>query len=125
MGRAADTDSYAFSVLQAEDKGSILGIILFLLTMKKLFNLMIGCGLALMATACSSTTPIAATSNPVGNKCGVAKTTRILGAFGGSTDCGINTAAKKGGITRISHIDSFSKSYLGIVTVYGIRVYGE
>lgn len=93
--------------------------------MKKLFNFVIGCGLAIMATGCAMTTPITATSNPVGNKCGVAKTTRILYAFGGSADCGINTAAKKGGITRISHVDAFEKSFLGIVTIYGVRVYGE
>lgn len=77
-----------------------------------------------MAASCSATHPITATSNPVGNKCGVAKTTTILG-LGGSADCGINKAAKNGGITRISHVDSFTKSYLGIVTIYGVRVYGE
>lgn len=93
--------------------------------MKKLCKLALGCVLAVMATSCAMTTPVTATSNPVGNKCGVAKTNRILMVFGGSADCGINKAAKNGGITRISHIDSFEKSYLGIFSVYGVRVYGE
>lgn len=93
--------------------------------MKKIVKIALGCVIALCATSCMSTTPITATSNPVGNKCGIAKTTRVLTIFGGSADCGINKAAKNGGITRISHVDSFNKNYLGIVTIYGVRVYGE
>ena len=93
--------------------------------MKKLMKFTLGLSLALGFASCAATTPIGATSNPVGNKCGVAKTTRILTFFGGSADCGINKAAKNGGITRISHIDSFTKSILGIYTVYGVRVYVE
>lgn len=80
------------------------------------------CGLFL--ASCSTTTPIAATSNPVGNKCGEVKTTRILG-FGGSADLGINKAAKKAGITRISHVDCYQKTIIGIYTTVGVRVYGE
>ncbi len=93
--------------------------------MKKTVKAFIVCAICAMAASCSTTHPITATSNPVGNKCGVAKTTTILGFLGGSADCGINKAAKNGGITRISHVDSFTKSYLGIVTIYGVRVYGE
>ncbi|MCM1336148.1 MAG: TRL-like family protein [Candidatus Amulumruptor caecigallinarius] len=93
--------------------------------MKKFFKLACASCLLLGMASCSSTTPITATSNPVGNKCGVAKTSRVLTIFGGSADCGINKAAKNGGITRISHVDAFEKSYLGIYSVYGVRVYGE
>lgn len=93
--------------------------------MKKLVKLGVACVIAMCAASCSVTTPVAATSNPVGNKCGIAKTTTVLTIFGGSADCGINKAAKNGGITRISHVDSFTKNYLGIVTIYGVRVYGE
>jgi len=93
--------------------------------MKKLLKLALSCGILLAASSCATTTPVTATSNPVGNKCGVAKTTTILSFFGGSADCGINKAAKNGGITRISHVDAFQKTYLGIVTIYGVRVYGE
>ena len=93
--------------------------------MKKLMKLACACGLLLGMASCAVTTPVTATSNPVGNKCGIAKTTTVLTIFGGSADCGINKAAKNGGITRISHVDSFTKNYLGIVTIYGVRVYGE
>lgn len=93
--------------------------------MKKIMKLAMGLIIAACATSCATTTPITATSNPVGNKCGVAKATTVLTIFGGSADCGINKAAKNGGITRISHVDAFQKNYLGIVTIYGVRVYGE
>lgn len=93
--------------------------------MKKIFKLGIACAIAVCTMSCATTTPITATSNPVGNKVGVAQTTRILTIFGGKSDVGINTAAKNGGITRISHVDAFQKSYLGIVTINGVRVYGE
>ena len=53
----------------------------------------------MLFAGCSTTTPISATSNPVGNKCGEVKTHRILG-FGGFAD-------------------------LGIYTTIGVRVYGE
>lgn len=93
--------------------------------MKIITKIALGCAFVFAMASCASTTPVTATSNPVGNKCGIAQTTRILTIFGGSADCGINKAAKNGGITRISHVDAFEKSYLGIVTVYGVRVYGE
>lgn len=93
--------------------------------MKKFIKYALACAVAVTAASCSVTTPITATSNPVGNKCGIAKTTTILSIFGGSADCGINKAAKNGGITRISHVDAYERNYLGIVTVYGVRVYGE
>lgn len=93
--------------------------------MKKFIKYALACAVAVTMASCSVTTPITATSNPVGNKCGIAKTTTVLSIFGGSADCGINKAAKNGGITRISHVDSYQKNYLGIVTIYGVRVYGE
>ena len=91
--------------------------------MKKLLIVSVAfCGM--LFASCSSPAPIAATSNPVGNKCGEVKTHRILG-FGGSSDLGINKAAKKAGITRISHVDCYNKTILGIYTTIGVRVYGE
>lgn len=77
-----------------------------------------------MLSSCSTTTPITATSNPVGNKCGEASTVRILG-FGGSANIGINKAAKNAGITKISHVDYSTYSFLGIYTKMTTRVYGE
>ena len=93
--------------------------------MKKAIKFLTAVAVLLAASSCAKTMPGAVTSNPVGNKCGVAKATTILTIFGGSSDCGINAAAKNGGITRISHVDTFYKNYLGIVTINGVRVYGE
>ena len=80
---------------------------------------------AAMFASCSTTTPITATSNPVGNKCGEASSSRIFYIFGGSGNAGINKAAKNGGITKISHVDQSMSSFLGIYTKYTVRVYGE
>ena len=88
---------------------------------KALFVMVAAIGMAM--ASCSTTVPITATSNPVGNKCGEATCTRILG-FGGSADVGINKAAKNGGITKISHVDQYVKDYV-FVRTYGVRVYGE
>ena len=79
---------------------------------------------AIAFASCQTTTPVAVTANPVGNKCGEAKTSIFLNVLGGSSDIGINTAAKKGGITRISHVDMYQKNYLLWKTI-GVRVYGE
>jgi len=77
-----------------------------------------------MFTSCSVTTPITATSNPVGNKCGEASSVRIL-LFGGSANSGINKAAKNGGITKISHVDYTHTTFLGLFEKYTTKVYGE
>lgn len=91
--------------------------------MKKIFKFGIAAVIAFCAISCGTTRPITATSNPVGNKVGVAKAVKVL-CFGSKDDIGINTAAKNGGITRISHVDAFQKNYV-LWTVYGVRVYGE
>ena len=75
-------------------------------------------------TSCAATRPIAVTSNPVGNKCGEATTVKILGIFGTSSNNGINAAAKKGGITKISHVDYNTKNYI-LWSTQTTRVYGE
>lgn len=93
---------------------------------KTIKSVMLIAAVAMFASCSSMTTPIAATSNPVGNKCGVASTTKILGIFGGSSNMGINKAAKLGGITQISHVDFVKKSFLGfLVQTYQTVVYGE
>lgn len=93
--------------------------------MKKNFKLVaVVISFMAMLSSCSSTSPIAATSNPVGNKCGQASSTRIL-CFGGSSNIGINKAAKNAGITKISHVDYSTYSFLGLYTKVTTRVYGE
>ena len=69
---------------------------------------------AALAASCSVTRPVAATGNPVGSKVGIAKTTRVLMWHFDGGDASIQTAAKNGGITRISTVDV--KSSTGLFT---------
>lgn len=82
---------------------------------------------AMFASCATTTRPVAATSNPVGNKCGEASCVRVLGIFGGSSNVGLNKAVKNGGITKISHVDYVTKRCLGgfLYTKTTTRVYGE
>ena len=91
--------------------------------MKKFFFLAaILCGMA----SCTSVAPLTATSNTVGAKCGTATETRILGVFPFAGDHGIDTAAKNGGIKKISHVDVEYFSVLGyLYTKTTTKVYGE
>ena len=90
--------------------------------MKKLFFAALCCGLL---ASCSISKPITATSNPTGNKCGESSYTIWLGFIGSpNADGSINTAAKKAGISRISHVDQNVKNCL-IFKKYITRVYGE
>ncbi len=85
-----------------------------------------GCGaIGLVGSVYQDTVvPEAVTGNAVGSKCGTAKAMSILGvvALG---DAGINTAAKNGGITRISHVDAKTFSILGVFTTVEYFVYGN
>ena len=82
--------------------------------MKK--NLVKACALffagVMLASCCTVAIPVAATSNPVGNRCG--ETTSI------------QQCAAKAGITKISHVDSYVKNiFFGLVQKRTIKVYGE
>ena len=82
---------------------------------------------ALLSSCITVSRPVAATGNPVGSKCGEAKSMIYLGLWstGGDTN-GIDKAAKEAGITKISHVDSYSKNYLfGLVIKQTTKVYGE
>jgi hypothetical protein len=83
---------------------------------------------ALVSSCATISTPVTATTNPLGSKCGVAKSTLYLGGLWSSKgeENGIDKAAKSAGITKISHVDSYQKSYLlGIVIEQITKVYGE
>jgi len=81
---------------------------------------------AALLSSCSVTVPVAATSNPVGNKVGSAKSTQILGFFFDGGDMSIKTAAKNGGITKISTVDfKSSMVFLYLVRSYETIVTGE
>ncbi len=68
--------------------------------------------------------PVVATANPAGNKVGTGEATSILGIVA-TGDASINSAAKKAGITRISHVDYQATNILGIFAKYTVYVYGE
>lgn len=68
-------------------------------------KLLIGIGAtALLLSSCSVTAPGAVSANPVGKKIGTSKAKYFFGlCFGG--DYGIQTAAKNGGISKVSTVD--------------------
>ena len=83
---------------------------------------------ALVSSCATISNPVTATTNPLGSKCGVAKSTLYLGGLWSSKgeENGIDKAAKSAGITKISHVDSYTKSYLlGIIIEQTTKVYGE
>ena len=78
----------------------------------------------LFISACSYTQPLAVSSNPVGKKVGTAKANFVLGlCFGGNF--GIETAAKNGGITKISTVDVKTFNVLGAFISRKTIVTGE
>lgn len=68
--------------------------------------------------------PVAVTSNTVGTKVGTSSAKSILG-WVGIGDASVDYAAKKAGITKISHVDYHSTNILGIFATYEVVVYGE
>ena len=95
-----------------------------------------GCAVVLLAGCQTVKSPVAglvyldvqapegATSNSGSSKVGTATASSLFGLIG-TGDASIDTAAKNGGITRIHHVDSASKSLLGIYSTYTVTVYGE
>ena len=83
---------------------------------------------ALVSSCATISNPVTATTNPLGSKCGVAKSTLYLGGLWSSKgdENGIDKAAKEAGITKISHVGSYTKNYFfGIVIEQITKVYGE
>ena len=70
------------------------------------------------------TKPEAVTSNNLGTKVGQADAISVLGIVAVG-DAGINEAAKKAGITKVSHVDKQVFSVLGLFTKVTYTVYGE
>ncbi len=74
-----------------------------------------------LVTSCM-TVPVAATSNPVGSKVGEAVCVAPLNIpFGGG---GIQSAAKNGGISKVSTVDLKVQQYI-IFAIYTTIVTGE
>jgi hypothetical protein len=82
-------------------------------------------GLMAMLSSCSITLPVAATSNPVGAKVGSATAPVFLGVFVFDGDASIKSAAKNGGITKISTVDMKQFTILNIYSTYTTIVTGE
>ena len=97
--------------------------------MKKSFKALAAIAAWVLVSSCATiSNPVTATTNPFGTKCGVAKSTLYLGGLWSSKgeENGIDKAAKSAGITKISHVDSYTKSYfLGVVIEQYTKVYGE
>ncbi|MFA7074404.1 MAG: TRL-like family protein [Endomicrobiaceae bacterium] len=68
--------------------------------------------------------PEAVTANAGKSKVGTAMAKSVLGLVA-TGDASIETAAKSAGITRIHHVDYYSKSILGIYSEFIVTVYGE
>jgi hypothetical protein len=96
-----------------------------LIQMKKIKTF---CALILVAifmSSCALTLPVNATSNPIGNKVGTAKATGFLGIIFFDADASIRTAAKNGGISRISTVDIKQTNLLNLIFTYETIVTGE
>lgn len=78
-----------------------------------------------MMSSCALTLPVNATSNPVGKKVGTATATGYLGYIFLDQDASIRTAAKNGGITKISTVDIKQGNVLNIIVTYETIVTGE
>ena len=76
-------------------------------------------------TACSITMPVTATSNTVGSKVGTSTAQVYLGFLAFDADASIKTAAKQGGISKISTVDIKTKNILGLLITYETIVTGE
>ncbi len=97
--------------------------------MKKLFFFLGVALITVFASSCTSTAPLAVTSNSHNNnmKVGISRHTAVFGGLITTGDGGINAAAKNGGITKISAVDVKTTSILGgvISSSYQTIVYGE
>ena len=93
--------------------------------MKKLVKPLMTVVVAAALSSCSLTLPVTATSNPVGSKVGKASGTCYLGVLCLGADASIQTAAKNGGIKKISTVDIKTNNVLNLIVTYETIVTGE
>ena len=96
--------------------------------MKKTFKaLAVVAACAFVSSCATISNPVVATTNTLGSKCGTAESTIYLGLWSSQGDeNGIDKAAKSAGITKISHVDSYTKTCLfGLIIKQTTKVYGE
>jgi len=92
---------------------------------KKIKSVLALAAVAVMFASCSLTLPVNATSNTVGSKVGTAKATGYLGILFFDADASIQSAARNGGISKISTVDLKATSLLNIIVTYECIVTGE
>lgn len=88
-------------------------------------NLFFGLAAAALLSSCTLTTPVGATSNAVGSKVGEAGGTCYLSQICLGVDAGIASAAKAGGITKISTVDYKVNNLFNILVTHTTIVTGE
>jgi len=93
-----------------------------LINMKKLMTALV---VGAFLSSCSVTLPVSATSNDLGSKTGVSSGTCFLSQLCFGADASVATAARNGGITKISTVDLRTKNVLGIIVTYECIVTGE
>lgn len=95
--------------------------------MKKLRNTILGIAVAglMLLSSCSIILPVGATGNAVGSRVGTAKATVYLHVLAFNQDASIQTAAKNGGISKISTVDLKKTDVLGIIQTYETIITGE
>ena len=68
---------------------------------------------ALLSSCMTVSHPVTATTQPLGTKCGEATSYIYLGTWSSKgAENGINKTAKETGITKISHVDSYTTNYV-------------
>ncbi len=94
--------------------------------MKKFIKSFLVLFAAVSLASCSVTFPVSATSNEVGSKVGRSSGSCYLGTLlCFDVDASIMSAAKNGGISKISTVDFKQKNILGIIITFECIVTGE
>jgi hypothetical protein len=93
--------------------------------MKKLLLSVVVAASLTTLPSCSITLPVAATSNPIGSKVGQQSADIFLGVLCFDGDASIKTAAKNGGISKVSTVDIKTFNVLGIYQKVTTIVTGE
>ena len=88
-------------------------------------NFLIVFALGAILASCSITLPVSATSNTLGSKTGTSEGTVYFAVLAFGADASIQSAARNGGITKISTVDMETTNVLGIITKYKCIVTGE
>lgn len=93
--------------------------------LKKIKLVAIVGAIAFMFSSCALTLPVNATGLTIGEKVGVSKATGYFGVLFFDADASIKTAAKNGGITRVSTVDIKQTNILGLIVTYETIVTGQ